>query len=216
LRAGDLSRGGVVWAARLGDPAALLLVPDAEPVDWSEWTERRDAIEGVSKTVAGRRWKRVAVSFSVDCAERVLHLFEEERPGDNRPRKALELARRWENGKRVSREELERARRAAFAAATHAHAAYYAAAAAAAASDAAYAGGYAAAAAYAAAADYAADYAAYASAHAASSATIAAHSTRAAHAKFFQSDLLDMILAMEQAWQKARLASYALGEIEWQ
>ena len=31
--------------------------------------------------------------FAADCAERVLHLFEAERPDDDRPRKAIEIAR---------------------------------------------------------------------------------------------------------------------------
>lgn len=31
--------------------------------------------------------------FAADCAERVLHLFENERPNDNRPRKAIEATR---------------------------------------------------------------------------------------------------------------------------
>ena len=32
--------------------------------------------------------------FAADCAERVLHLFERERPDDDRPRKAIEVARK--------------------------------------------------------------------------------------------------------------------------
>lgn len=33
--------------------------------------------------------------WAADCAERVLHLFEAARPGDNRPRLAIEAARRY-------------------------------------------------------------------------------------------------------------------------
>jgi hypothetical protein len=33
--------------------------------------------------------------WAADCAERVLHYFEEKAPQDNRPRKAIEAARAW-------------------------------------------------------------------------------------------------------------------------
>ncbi len=36
--------------------------------------------------------------WAADCAEHVLHHFEEERPGDERPRRALELGRAWARG----------------------------------------------------------------------------------------------------------------------
>lgn len=36
--------------------------------------------------------------WAADCAERVLHLFEEARPRDTRPRRAIELARAWARG----------------------------------------------------------------------------------------------------------------------
>ena len=37
--------------------------------------------------------------FAADCAARVLHLFEKERPGDDRPRKAIQAARDYADGK---------------------------------------------------------------------------------------------------------------------
>jgi hypothetical protein len=37
-------------------------------------------------------------TWAADCAERVLHLFEEKRPGDDRPRHAIELGRAWARG----------------------------------------------------------------------------------------------------------------------
>src|SRR3954471_14343607 len=37
-------------------------------------------------------------SWAADCAEHVLHRFEEARPGDGRPRRAIELARAWGRG----------------------------------------------------------------------------------------------------------------------
>lgn len=36
--------------------------------------------------------------FAADCAEHVLHIFEKERPTDNRPRKAIEAARAFARG----------------------------------------------------------------------------------------------------------------------
>ncbi|HEY3419103.1 MAG TPA: hypothetical protein VGK23_00940 [Methanomassiliicoccales archaeon] len=50
--------------------------------------------------------------WAADCAEHVLYLFEQERPGDDRPRHAIEMARAWARGD-VSWTE---ARQAAFAA----------------------------------------------------------------------------------------------------
>lgn len=37
-------------------------------------------------------------TWAADCAEHVLHLFEEVRPIDDRPRRAIELARAWARG----------------------------------------------------------------------------------------------------------------------
>ena len=110
--------------------------------------------------------------YAADCAERVVSLYEKDYPTDTRPRKAIQAARDFANGK-ITAEELIAAYAAAAAAA---HAAAYAAAAyaayaAATAADAADAAD--AAAAYAAAA--AAAYAAYAYAAAAADAAAAAN-----------------------------------------
>jgi hypothetical protein len=37
-------------------------------------------------------------AWAADCAEHVLHNFEQVRPGDDRPRRAIELARAWARG----------------------------------------------------------------------------------------------------------------------
>jgi len=37
--------------------------------------------------------KSVIIQYAVDCAERVLHIYEDKYPGDYRPRKAIEAAR---------------------------------------------------------------------------------------------------------------------------
>ena len=54
--------------------------------------------------------------FMCDVAESVLHIFEEERPQDLRPRQSIETARRYANGEATD-EELADARAAAWAAA---------------------------------------------------------------------------------------------------
>ena len=36
--------------------------------------------------------------WAADCAEHVLHFFEQERPNDERPRRAIEMARAWARG----------------------------------------------------------------------------------------------------------------------
>ena len=59
---------------------------------------------------------RTARLFACDCAERVLPLFERVRPNDNRPRQAIETARRFANGK-ATMHELSAAGAAARAAA---------------------------------------------------------------------------------------------------
>jgi thymidine phosphorylase len=41
---------------------------------------------------------RLIALWAADCAEHVLHHFEQARPGDERPRRALELARAWTRG----------------------------------------------------------------------------------------------------------------------
>ena len=51
--------------------------------------------------------------WAADCAQHVLHLFEQVRPGDERPRRAIELARAWARGELT----MTQARKAAFASA---------------------------------------------------------------------------------------------------
>jgi hypothetical protein len=41
---------------------------------------------------------RLLALWAADCAEHVLRLFEEARPGDGRPRRAIELGRAWARG----------------------------------------------------------------------------------------------------------------------
>ena len=41
---------------------------------------------------------RLLAIWAADCAEHVLPFFETERPGDDRPRQAIELGRAWARG----------------------------------------------------------------------------------------------------------------------
>lgn len=50
--------------------------------------------------------------WAADCAEHVLHLFEETNPADDRPRQAIELGRAWARGEIP----MKQAHKAAFAA----------------------------------------------------------------------------------------------------
>ncbi len=43
---------------------------------------------------------RLLADWALGCAEHVLHLFEEQRPADSRPRDALEIGRAWIRGER--------------------------------------------------------------------------------------------------------------------
>jgi hypothetical protein len=55
---------------------------------------------------------RLLAVWAADCAQHVLHLFEQSRPSDDRPRRALEQTRAWARGEITMTE----ARTAAFAA----------------------------------------------------------------------------------------------------
>jgi hypothetical protein len=48
-------------------------------------------------TLADAEHHRLAL-WAADCAEHVLELFEEARPGDDRPRRAIQLGRAWARG----------------------------------------------------------------------------------------------------------------------
>jgi len=60
--------------------------------------------------------EHIARHFACDCAEEVLHLYEQKYPDDLRPRQAIEVARRYADGK-VTDEDLDAARIAAWDAA---------------------------------------------------------------------------------------------------
>ncbi len=47
---------------------------------------------------------RLLATWAADCAEHVLHQFERARPGDDRPRRAIDLGRAWARGEVTWRE----------------------------------------------------------------------------------------------------------------
>jgi thymidine phosphorylase len=47
---------------------------------------------------------RLLALWAADCAEHVLHHYEQERPGDGRPRRAIDLGRAWARGEVTWRE----------------------------------------------------------------------------------------------------------------
>lgn len=55
---------------------------------------------------------RLLAIWAADCAQHILHLFEQDKPGDDRPRRAIERARSWARGEIT----MTQARTAAFAA----------------------------------------------------------------------------------------------------
>jgi len=61
--------------------------------------------------------EKTARLFAADCAERVLPIFEREYPDDDRPRKAIQAARDFVDGK-ISRDELYAAGEAGYVAAS--------------------------------------------------------------------------------------------------
>jgi hypothetical protein len=176
-------------APRWVDAALYVAEADGEALDGGDKTCHRRARLLYRVEAWGERTMRL---FACDCAEHVLPIFEERRPGDGRPRRAVEVARRYADGE-ATIQELREARAdadaAAYAAAAYAAAAY---AAAHAADAAAYAADAAEAAADAAA--YTADAAAHAAAEAAAAAADAAARKR------------------ERAWQTALLLRYLNGE----
>ena len=57
-------------------------------------TEMKEAIE----EQLGRVNHQTAALWATDCAEHILHYFEQKCPQDNRPRKAIETGRAWVRG----------------------------------------------------------------------------------------------------------------------
>ena len=143
----------------------------------------------ILRAALGQDSKRIASQLAIEFAATTLPLFEKRRPNDERPRKAIQAARDYLDGK-ISLEELRSCRSHADAADADAAAyAAYAAAYAAADDAAAYAAAYA-------AADDAAAYAAYAAAYA------AAADAAYADAAYADAAYATYVAAREKALQK--------------
>ncbi len=69
---------------------------DQEREAWEE--DSRSSVKVKHAKRLGEEDHRSLALWAVDCAEHVLHLFEEKHPKDNRPRKAIEAARAWARG----------------------------------------------------------------------------------------------------------------------
>ena len=86
------------------EPLSIRTILDSNGVEDAIWALR--AVEGHNREIR---------LFAADCAESVLHIYEDAHPNDDRPRKAIEAARRYANGE-ISEEELEEVRMATRAA----------------------------------------------------------------------------------------------------
>ena len=110
---------GVLWEAE-ADMDGALIQPDKVVVRRARLLRQAAVLDA-----------RTLRLFAADCAERVLPLFEARYPDDDRPRRAIETARRYAEGQ-ATKVELRAAAAAAYAyaaaAAAYAYAAYAAAA----------------------------------------------------------------------------------------
>lgn len=106
VRNGQLTRVQVQLAASLGAPAALALgLPRLRLrrrfVEWLVDVHRglpaelRRVLKSVNRSTDYALPPRLSVLWAARCAERTLVVFEEQVPGDSRPRQAVELAHRW-------------------------------------------------------------------------------------------------------------------------
>jgi hypothetical protein len=91
------------------------LVEISKPIQTDETTDSRKAVSASRTLIKAVNIDRELRLFACDCAERVLHIYERDDPS-KAPRQAIEVARRFANGK-ATKKELDAARAAAWAAA---------------------------------------------------------------------------------------------------
>lgn len=84
--------GPVACLVEISDPIEFDEDQDDGPL-WKIWVSKS------RKLIKFRIVARELRLFAADCAERVLYIFERERPDDKRPRLAIEAARDFANGK---------------------------------------------------------------------------------------------------------------------
>ena len=96
------------WDALKFAPGPVLCLVEVEPVE-----ERADKLASRSRRlIKAVNVERELREFAADCAERVLHFYEEAYPGDQRPRAAIATARAYAKGEATD-EGLATARAAA-------------------------------------------------------------------------------------------------------
>jgi hypothetical protein len=86
-------------------PAVFEAEYDGKRVDVDDQAETKVVVRRARLIRRLNGWnERTLRLFAVECAERVLPIFERERPSDDRPRRALEVARRYANGEATEEE----------------------------------------------------------------------------------------------------------------
>lgn len=86
---GEVTREQVRLAASLGDPRAMRLEPGQEPAPWKTQNDRVAMVAEVVRFTMDP--SGLAVAFSVDCARRVVHLAR----GEPAATRAIEVAEHW-------------------------------------------------------------------------------------------------------------------------
>ena len=82
------------WDALKFAPGPVLCLVEVEPVE--EHTEK--LVSRSRRLIKAVNVERELREFAADCAERVLHFYEEAYPGDQRPRAAIATARAYARG----------------------------------------------------------------------------------------------------------------------
>ena len=100
------------WDALQFAPGPVLCLVEVEPVE--EHTDK--LVSRSRRLIKAVNVERELREFAADCAERVLHFYEEAYPGDQRPRAAIATARAYARGEATDGELNAAARAAADAA----------------------------------------------------------------------------------------------------
>ncbi len=89
-----LCRGELHLLEWLSDEVWVAEIDDTEVID-----DGKKIVVRRARIIEQTPWcDRIARLFAADCAERVLPIFERKRPGDDRPRLAIQAARDYANG----------------------------------------------------------------------------------------------------------------------
>ena len=106
-----------LWDALNYAPGPMAcLVKISKPLFTDEDANQRISVSARRKLIKAINIDRELRLFTCDCAEHVLHIFERERLTDKRPREAIEVSRRFADGK-ATKGELDAAQAATWNAA---------------------------------------------------------------------------------------------------